>query len=247
MKPRRKLILVCAAVLVVTGVAIAAFVLHARAQATELLLADPDALSPAIASSARAAGATIFADDCAACHGANGKGAAPLGVPDLTDHDWLYGAGRVSEIAQTVRYGIRSGDPRARNLADMPAYAHAVPYAREKLPPLAPNDVQDLVAFLLRQEHRPTNADAAGRGEKIFKTRGGCWDCHGEDGHGDNAVGAPNLTDRIWLYGDGSPAGIFRSIADGHQGVCPAWVNRLSAAEILDVAVYVQSREEAQQ
>jgi cytochrome c oxidase cbb3-type subunit 3 len=232
-----------AAVLVAAGAGSAALALHARSLDAALLRSDPDNLPAAMAARARDAGASLFAAHCTQCHGADGKGDARLGVPDLFDRDWLYGSGQVSEIAQTVRYGIRSGDPRARNLADMPAYAHAVPYAREKLPPLKPNDVQDVTAFLMRQEKRPADAQAAERGAVIFKTRGGCWDCHGEDARGDSAVGAPNLIDRIWLYGDGSPDDIFRSIADGHQGVCPGWINRLSAAEILDVAVYVQSQE----
>jgi len=243
MSPRRKSILILLAVLAAGGGVTAALALQARAHDAALLRADPDALPPDIAARARDAGAPLFAAHCAACHGAGGKGDARLGVPNLTDRDWLYGNGQVSEIAQTIRYGIRSGHPRARNLADMPAYAHAVPYAREKLPSLSPGDVQDLVAFLLRQGGRTAAADAAARGAVIFKTRGGCWDCHGEDARGDNAVGAPNLIDRIWLFGDGSAGDIFRSIADGHQGVCPDFAPTLSAAEILDVAVYVRSKE----
>jgi cytochrome c oxidase cbb3-type subunit 3 len=208
-----------------------------------LLRADPDNLTAAMTAQARTAGSALFAANCTACHGAGGKGDARLGVPNLADRDWLYGNGKISEIAQTVRYGIRSGDPRAHNLADMPAYAHAVPYAREKLPSLAPNEVQDLVAFLVRTGGRAADMPAAERGEKLFKTRGGCWDCHGEDARGDNAVGAPDLTDSVWLFGEGGPGDLFRSIADGHQGVCPAFVGRLSAAEILEVAVYVRSLE----
>jgi len=243
MTPRRKTLPLVAALLGLAVAAMAALALQARAHRADLLRADPDNLPPVIAARARDAGAGVFSAHCAACHGADGRGNRLLGIPDLTDRDWLYGTGQVSEIAQTVRYGIRSGDPRGRDLADMPAYAHPVPYAREKLPPLAPDDVRDVVAFLLRQGRRSADDAAAQRGARIFKTRGGCWDCHGEEARGDNAVGAPNLTDGVWLYGDGSPGDIFRSIADGHKGVCPAWMGKLSAAEIVEVAVYVRSRE----
>lgn len=243
MKPRRKILLIAVAVVALTVAAATAFTLHARARDAALLRADPDDMPAAMAEQARTDGGPLFAANCAGCHGNDGKGDARLGVPNLADRDWLYGNGKVSEIAQTIRYGIRSGDPRAHNLADMPAYAHAVPYAREKLPSLKPDDVQDLVAFLLRTGGRAADAPAAARGETLFKTRAGCWDCHGEDARGDNVVGAPDLTDSIWLFGDGSPGDLFRAIADGHQGVCPAFAGRLTAAEVLQVAVYVRSLE----
>ena len=240
---RRAALFVLVVVAVTVAIAVGAFAARDWRRDAALLRADPDALPPAMAAAAETAGRTLFAEQCAGCHGPGGKGDARLGVANLTDHDWLYGSGKVSEIAQTVRYGIRSGDPRARNLADMPAYAQAVPYARETLPSLKPDEVQDLVAFLVRTGGRVADAPAAERGERLFKTRGGCWDCHGEDARGDNAVGAPDLTDGIWLFGDGSADSLFRSIADGHHGVCPAFVDRLTAAEVLEVAVYVRSLE----
>lgn len=228
--------------LALLGVAWGAYTVQENRFEAQLLRADPDALPPELLQAAIARGSAIFQDNCAACHGEGAQGDASLGVPNLTDRDWLYGTGRVSEIAQTIRYGIRGQDPRGRKLADMPAFSHAKSYARENLPPLSPDDIKDVVQFLMHLEGRAAEADAAARGDRIFHTRGGCWDCHGQDGRGDNEVGSPNLADRIWLYGDGSPADIFRSIADGHAGMCPAWVNRLSESEILETAAYVWSK-----
>lgn len=216
---------------------------EARMEA-RLLRADPDTLAgqPDLVRFAVDRGAALFAQHCASCHGAEGHGDASLGVPNLTDRDWLYGIGRISDIAQTIRYGIRSGDARGRDLADMPAFSQPVPYAREQLLPLTPNDIDDVIQYLFQREGRRADSQAAARGGRIFRGRGACWDCHGDDGFGDNAVGAPKLSDRIWLYGDGSHHDIFRSIADGHRGVCPAQAGKMSPAEILETAIFVWSR-----
>ena len=208
-----------------------------------LLRADPDAVAAdgRLMAFAMPRGAAIFSSHCATCHGAAAKGDSVLGVPDLADRDWLYGFGRVSDIQQTVLYGIRSHDPRGRDLADMPAFSRPEPYAKEKLPSLAPADIEDIIAYLFTLEGRAADVAAAARGNAIYHTRGACWDCHGQDAHGDSAIGAPNLTDKIWLYGRGSHDEVFASIADGHAGVCPAWIGRLSAAEILEVSLYVHA------
>jgi len=230
------------AILALTGVMAAVVALRERRTEAEMLRADPDNMPAALLNLAASRGSTVFRAHCAECHGNDGNGDPALGVPDLTDRDWLYGSGRISEIAQTIRYGIRSGDPRGHALADMPAFAQPKPYAKEELLPLSPDDIQDVVAYLLRLEGRPAPADSAERGNRIFHTRGACWDCHGQDGKGDDSVGSPNLIDHTWLYGNGSPAEIFRSIADGHAGRCPAQAGHLSAAEILEAAAYVWSR-----
>ena len=78
--------------------------------------------------------------NCANCHGAHLQGDSSKGVPDLTDRDWLYGEGRVAQIEHTILYGIRSGNPKGWNLADMPAFAQASPYARYQMMPLEPGD-----------------------------------------------------------------------------------------------------------
>jgi cytochrome c oxidase cbb3-type subunit 3 len=231
--------LAAAILLIVFGAAAAR---DARIEAG-LLRADPDTL-PADTAALRFAvprGARIFSGNCAACHGASAGGDHGRGVPDLSDKDWLYGKGLVSQIQQIVRYGIRAQDPRGWNLATMPAFAREVPYEREKLLPLSHNDVGDIIQLLFLKQGRPADRVAADRGQKIFDGRGACWDCHGDDGHGDDAIGSPNLIDRIWLFGDGSAADIAASIENGRAGVCPAWAGRISEASILEVSLYVYS------
>jgi cytochrome c oxidase cbb3-type subunit 3 len=124
----------------------------------------------------------------------------------------------------------------------VPAYARKVPYPPEPaLQPLSPGDIGDVVSYLLALEGRAPVSEASQRGGALFVGRGGCYDCHGPDAHGDPGVGAPNLADRIWLYGSGRPQEIFDSIAYGRAGVCPAWAGRLEPARIREIALYVRS------
>jgi cytochrome c oxidase cbb3-type subunit 3 len=124
----------------------------------------------------------------------------------------------------------------------MPAFARPVPYPQEPaLQPLSPDDIDDVVAFLLTTEGRQPSSDAAARGGAIFIGRGGCYDCHAPDARGDPGVGAPNLADNIWLYGIGRPDQIFTSIAFGRAGVCPAWSGRLRPGLIREIALYVHA------
>jgi len=214
-----------------------------KAVEARLLRADPDAIA-ADAGLNRFAirrGAPIFRARCASCHGDHGEGDPNRGAPDLTDQDWLYGAGEVSDIERVVDYGIRAHNPKSWNLAVMPALATPNPGGEKGLQPLSPGDIDDVIDFLMQVENRPHDAAGAARGGVIYSTRGACYDCHGADAGGDAAIGAPNLTDRIWLYGDGSRAAIFQSIAHGRQGVCPAWIKTLSPAQIREVALYVHS------
>lgn len=206
-----------------------------------LLRADPDSVlaSPRLRGLALPLGRAVYAAECAACHGKSGEGERDAGVPDLRDGDWLYGEGRAAEIEQIVRYGIRSRNPKGWNLASMPAYASARPYAAEPIPPLTPAETDDVVQLLLRYEGRPADPTAARRGLAVYQ-KGGCWDCHGADGRGDPAVGAPNLRDAITLYG-GSSAALTHTIERGRHGVSPAFAGRLDPLRIRAVAVYVAS------
>ncbi|HUO21686.1 MAG TPA: c-type cytochrome [Caulobacteraceae bacterium] len=187
-------------------------------------------------------GRGLYQAHCASCHGVEGRGRPAIGAPNLTDNDWLYGEGQVSDIETVVQYGIRAPNGRTWRLADMPAFAHRVPYPRETaLQPLTPGDIRDVVQFLDILRQQPADPAAALRGQAIFGNRGGCYDCHGRDGRGDAAIGAPNLTDSIWLYGDGSDAWIADTIANGLAGTCPAWFDRLSPAQIREISLYVYS------
>ena len=164
------------------------------------------------------------------------------GIPNLTDGDWLYGTGRVAEIEKVIEYGIRSRKARGWNLAIMPAYARPQPSPQDRaIKPLAPRDIDDLVEFLMLAQRRQADAESAARGAALFAGPAGCFDCHSADAKGDSAIGAPNLTDGITLYGDGSRGSTFMSIAYGRQGVCPAWIKSLSPAAIRELALYVYS------
>jgi cytochrome c oxidase cbb3-type subunit 3 len=231
-------------VLIMASLLVAAVFAADSYAARQLLRADPDAL-PADAMLLRFAvrrGRPLFEARCAACHGASGTGDTVNGVPDLTDNDWLYGTGRPAEIEKVIDYGIRSRNAKAWNLAIMPAYARPQPNPGDKnIQPLTPGEIGDVIEFLMRQQGRPADAAAVSRGAALFTGHGGCYDCHSLDAKGDSAIGAPNLSDAITLYGDGSRGALYMSIAYGRQGVCPAWITRASAASIRELALYVYS------
>ena len=230
-------------VIALAGLAIAYFVYTANMNA-QLLRLDADELPTrlTLVRFAVAEAAPLYARDCASCHGRDLRGNAELGAPNLTDRDWIYGQGRIGEIEQTISYGIRSHNPRARNLADMPGFAKARPDERVTMYPLSPPQIEDLVSYLFSIEKRGPKNAAAARGESLFLGSGGCFDCHGNDAAGDSYVGAVNLTDNVWLYGDGSFSSVFRSIAKGHAGVCPAWIGKIKPAGIRALAVYIYVR-----
>ncbi len=214
---------------------------HVAGLRAQLVREDPDAITgrPALMRFGSAEGASVYMAHCASCHRASAVGDPAWGVPNLTDSDWLYGEGRVSDIERVVRFGIRAHDPRSWNLASMPAYGRAVPSPTEKLPPLRPDQISDVVAYVLWLGGRADNTETVQRGRRIFTNTGGCYDCHAADGKGDRAIGAPDLTDRVWLYGDSGAQAIADSITYGRQGVCPAWSGRLTPLQQREVSLYV--------
>ena len=107
--------------------------------------------------------------------------------------------------------------------------------------PLKPRDIDDVMQFLRSLQGLKFDLQAATRGSVIYSDRGGCYVCHARDARGDGAIGAPNLTDAVWLYGDGSKPWIYNSIAYGRAGVCPAWFDRLRPAQIRALSLYVYS------
>jgi cytochrome c oxidase cbb3-type subunit 3 len=226
------------------GLAAATSAGHVVAQAqlrARLVRTDPDAVprDPALTEFAIALAKPAYQAHCAACHGAELRGGRLTGAPDLTDAEWLYGDGRVADIEQTILYGIRAGNGRTRNFADMPAFARAVPYQRYAIAPLQPGEIRDVAEFLVVAAHRPGDRAAAVRGAKIFAGKGQCFDCHQEDARGDNAIGAPDLLDDVWLHGNGSRTDIADTISRGLSDFCPAWSRRLSAVTIRALAVFV--------
>lgn len=173
-----------------------------------------------------AGGAAVFGDKCGPCHGKGGGGA--VGYPNLNDDDWLWG-GTADAIERTIQHGIRSGDPEAREM-QMPRFGlDGV---------LKPAEISDAAHFVLSLNGKSSDPAAAERGKQIFADN--CAACHGPEGKGNQDVGAPNLTDGIWLYG-GKLADIEKSIETGRGGVMPYWTGRLDPVTIKMLAAYVHS------
>jgi cytochrome c oxidase cbb3-type subunit III len=240
-----KRIIALAAVVLVISVVGGIFIAGTRATRTRFLMASADSIpgNAELTNFAMSRGASAYARHCASCHGAQLRGDPVRAIPNLTDNDWLYGSGRVSEIERVILYGIRSGNSKGWDLAHMPAFATARPYDLYAMAPLTPGDIDDVTSYLLAFRRPQADTAAVERGARIFHdaNKGVCNDCHGFDAKGDSAIGAPDLTDGIWLRGDGSRQGIEDSIAHGLAGSCPAWMSVLSPVTIRALAVYVHS------
>lgn len=182
---------------------------------------------PALLSLARARGKTVFADNCAPCHGSGGAGAK--GYPNLNDDDWLWG-GSLDQIMQTIQFGARSGHAKAHE-------SQMLAFGRDAI---LKNDEIVTVANYVRSLSGLSTAPGfnAAAGKKIFAEN--CVSCHGEDGKGNQELGAPNLSDKIWLYGS-DEAALVETITNGRAGVMPAWSGRLDPVTIKALAVYVHS------
>jgi cytochrome c oxidase cbb3-type subunit 3 len=182
---------------------------------------------PALLALARARGKTVFGDNCAPCHGSGAAGAK--GYPNLNDDDWLWG-GTLDQIMQTIQYGVRSGHPKTHESA-------MLAFGKEGV--LKPEQIVAVANYVRSLSGLPTapGYDAAA-GAKIFADN--CVACHGDKGQGNQELGAPNLTDKIWLYGS-DEATIIETITNGRSGVMPAWVDRLDPSTIKVLAVYVHS------
>jgi cytochrome c oxidase cbb3-type subunit 3 len=219
------------------------YVAHADAMRARLMMADPDTIpgDAGLRAWALPRGRAAYADHCASCHGAGLAGDPSRAIPDLGDGDWLYGSGRVGEIERIILYGIRSGHPKAWNLANMPAFATANPNRSYKMEPLSPQEVADVAAYVYSLRRASTDPAAVARGDRVYHKNGFCFDCHGGSGRGDSAIGAPDLTDAVWLSGDGSLEAITETVAHGLEGICPEWIDRLPPATIRSIAVYVNS------
>jgi len=174
------------------------------------------------------AGKSLFADNCAPCHQAGGQGVIGF-FPNLTDDDWLYG-GTFEKVHETLTGGRRGY---------MPTFSEVL--SGEQIDQLA-----NYVASLSGIGHDTTKAVA---GDVLFHSEtAACYYCHGSDAKGRKDIGAPNLTDNIWLWADvpaadaaaGKVSAIRGVIANGlNKGVMPAWAGRLSPEQIKVLTVYV--------
>lgn len=163
---------------------------------------------------AMAIGDRLFMNNCAQCHGSDARGSK--GFPNLTDADWLYG-GAPEKIKETITQG-RNGV--------MPPMAAAVG---------SPEDVRNVAHYVLSLSGSPHDSLRASLGKSKF---GACAACHGMDGKGNQTMGAPNLTDDIWLHGWGENA-IVAMINNGKNNQMPSQAHKLTEGQIHVLASYV--------
>jgi cytochrome c oxidase cbb3-type subunit III len=182
---------------------------------------------PALLALARASGKSAFGDNCAPCHGTGGAGAK--GYPNLNDDDWIWG-GKLDQIEQTILYGARSGNAKAHE-------SQMLAFGKDGI--LKPAEIVTVANYVRSLSGLSTGPgyDAAA-GKKLFADN--CASCHGDAGKGNQEVGAPDLTDKIWLYGS-DEATLVETITNGRAGVMPAWVGRLDPATVKALTVYVHS------
>jgi cytochrome c oxidase cbb3-type subunit 3 len=164
--------------------------------------------------SAMAIGERLFMNNCAQCHGSDARGARSF--PNLTDRDWLWG-GEPDAIKATITNG-RNGV--------MPPMAAAVG---------SPDDVRNVAHFVLSLSGSPHDSVRAALGRAGFAA---CAACHGADGKGNTAMGAPNLSDNTWLHGWGEDA-VVRAITKGFTNQMPAQAGKLNADQIHVLSAYV--------
>ncbi|MCC9624602.1 cytochrome-c oxidase, cbb3-type subunit III [Thalassospira sp. MA62] len=182
---------------------------------------------PELLNFSMAGGKAVFNDNCAPCHGTGGSGNP--GFPNLQDDDWLWG-GSLETINETLHVGVRWDANEDTRFNQMPAFG------RDQL--LERDQINDVVEYLLAFTGRETDAAAADRGAVVFEDN--CVACHGEDAKGVQELGAPNLTDAIWLYG-GDKDTLMDTVTNSRGGVMPAWEGRLDEETIKMLTVYVHS------
>lgn len=163
---------------------------------------------------ARAIGERLFINNCATCHGSDARGSR--GFPNLTDGDWLHG-GSLENIKETITKG---------RMGNMPSMATAVGTAE---------DARNVAHYVMSLSGGPHNSIAAQSGKAKFAV---CAGCHGADGRGNTVLGAPNLTDKVWLHGWGEQP-IVNIIQKGKVNVMPAQDKWLTPEQIHVLAGYV--------
>jgi len=182
------------------------------------ILDDPDLMN-----FVNSSGKVLFGDNCAPCHGSGGQGVIGH-YPNLADSDWLYG-GKPADIHQTIVNG-RNGY--------MPAHA-------DKLSEAQIEAVAMYEGSLAGEDWAEGSPDKVAQGKELFHgDQAACYACHGSDAKGKEALGAPNLTDAIWLFG-GDKQTVIETIAQGRGGEMPAWEERLTGNQIKILTAYVHS------
>jgi cytochrome c oxidase cbb3-type subunit 3 len=180
---------------------------------------------PQLMAAADTAGRIAFANNCQPCHGAGGGGRP--GYPALAAGAWIWG-GSLDAIQQTIAYGVRSGDDKARE-------AQMLRFGVDGI--LKPEQIQQVADYVMTLYGKPTGRDVTA-GQKLFADN--CAICHGEAGQGDREKGAPRLASRVHLYGDSRDT-VVSQVTSPRMGVMPAWHTRLDEATIKSLALYVHS------
>ncbi|PHZ85023.1 cytochrome-c oxidase, cbb3-type subunit III [Paremcibacter congregatus] len=197
-----------------------------KISAEKLLDADLETIknTPALLEFALAGGKAAFGDNCAACHGTGASGTK--GYPNLNDDDWLWG-GSLDEIHHTLTVGVRAVHEDTR-ISDMPAFL------KDEI--LDKSQIRAVATYV--KSLSDSSISAPENGAVLFQEN--CAACHGADGKGSRDFGAPNLADGIWLYGDDMDS-LIATISYSRKGVMPSWENRLDAATIKSLAIYVHT------
>ncbi len=203
-----------------------------RDRIVEVALADINPTdNPDLYNYAIQGGAATFATWCSQCHGSGAAGA--VGYPNLLDDDWLWG-GTIDDIHLTISHGIRNEDDLDARYSEMTAFEGI----------LSDEEISQVVQYVRNLSGQEADATLASAGETVYLDN--CAACHLDDGTGDIFLGAPNLTDAIWLYG-GSAEAIEETVRHSRFGVMPPWsaeaseAGRLSEAELRSVSIYVHS------
>jgi cytochrome c oxidase cbb3-type subunit 3 len=208
------------------------YCLHVRSLEAALVHNWPDELTrdPAIIHFAMSMARPLYAEHCSSCHGRDLRGNHNVGAPDLTDSVWLYGDGDIGDLEASIRYGIRSGHPKAHNVTDMPAEGRSHQ--------LSAAEIHAVIEYVLALSRAPHDAAAAERGHKLFYDKGNCYDCHANDAKGNTDYGAPSLLGADSLYGRDRRM-LYESVYSGRHGMCPAWAGKLAPVQIRALAVFL--------
>lgn len=172
-------------------------------------------------------GQSAFKVYCSQCHGSGANGGTIY--PSLIDDDWIWG-GTLEDIYLTLQHGIRYEQDDDTRLSEMPRYG------ADEL--LERDEIVDVAWYVRQMSSQEFDAEAAARGQTVFADN--CAACHGEQGEGIRELGAPNLSDAIWFYGN-THEQIVAQISDPKQGVMPGWTGRLSEVTIRQLTHYVHS------
>jgi cytochrome c oxidase cbb3-type subunit 3 len=199
-------------------------------------------------------GQRVYAANCASCHGEELGGSREAHAPNLTDAEWLFSGDHLqtggvvklpSDVEWTVLYGIRTEHPKTRGLeADMVAYLPEFrndhdkeAYGNERF--LTDEEIDDVAEYVMQiSAQQVTDSAKAERGRVLFLDRANCFDCHGDDGAGNPALGSTNLTNPdLYLFGS-DRATVVETIKQGRRGTMPGFEGKLRPEEIKAVSVF---------